>query len=132
MPSIGWSELMVLAVVAIVVVGPRELPRLMRVIGHWAGKARAAAREFQSAFDDLARESEMEEMHKKMDSLRSQAMFPDIDMEDDEDDEGGTAANDIEDAGDAGRPEDKKRSGGKSADVAEAAASAKPHSQPTS
>lgn len=131
MPSIGWSELLVLAVVAIVVVGPRELPRLMRVVGHWAGKARSAAREFQAAFDDLARESEMEEMRKKMDSLRSQAMFPDIDMEGDEEDEDGTAANDIEDTGDVGRPEKKKRSGGQSADVAEPAASAKPHTQAT-
>lgn len=84
MPSIGWGEMLMLAVVAIVVVGPKELPRLMRVVGHWMGKARAAAREFQQAFDDLARESEVDEMRRKMDDLRSQSMFPDIEDEEDE------------------------------------------------
>jgi sec-independent protein translocase protein TatB len=72
---IGWSEMLLLAVVAIVVVGPKELPHLMRVVGHWMGKARAASREFQQAFDDLARESELEEMRRKMDSLRNQSLF---------------------------------------------------------
>lgn len=121
MPSIGWSELLVLAVVAIVVVGPKELPRLMRVVGHWVGKARAAAREFQSAFDDLARESEMEEMRKKMDSLRNQAKFPDIDTEDDEDDKDAAAAND---AGDGSQSEDEWSGDDKSGGADDAAATA--------
>ncbi|MFP3944560.1 MAG: Sec-independent protein translocase protein TatB [Alphaproteobacteria bacterium] len=84
MPTIGWSEMLMLAVVAIVVVGPKELPRLMRVAGHWMGKARAAAREFQQAFDDMAHESEVEEMRRKMDNLRSQNMFPDIEEEEED------------------------------------------------
>ena len=84
MPSIGWSEMLMLALVAIIVVGPKELPRLMRVVGHWMGKARAAAREFQHAFDDLARESEIEEMRRKMDDWRGETMFADLEDEEEE------------------------------------------------
>jgi sec-independent protein translocase protein TatB len=78
MPGIGWSEMLLLAVVAILVVGPKDLPRLMRVVGHWLGKARAAAREFQQAFDDLARESEMEDMRRQMEEMRQQAAATDL------------------------------------------------------
>ena len=47
MLDVGWQELLVIAVVAIIVVGPRELPQLMRTVGRWMGKARRMAREFQ-------------------------------------------------------------------------------------
>ena len=70
--DIGWSELLVIAVVAIVVVGPKDLPRLMRTFGHYAGKLRRAAADFQRQFEDAIRETEMEEVKKAIESVRDQ------------------------------------------------------------
>ena len=55
MLDIGWSELLLVAVVAVVVVGPKELPQLMRTFGFYAGKLRRAASDFQRQFDLLLR-----------------------------------------------------------------------------
>ena len=55
--DIGWSEILVIVVVAIVVVGPKDLPRLMRTFGRYAGKLRRAAAEFQRQFDDAMRDT---------------------------------------------------------------------------
>ena len=55
--DIGWSELLIVLVVALVVVGPKDLPRLMRMVGRWVGKARRMADQFKSSFDEMARES---------------------------------------------------------------------------
>jgi sec-independent protein translocase protein TatB len=68
--DIGWSELLVIAVVAIIVVGPRDLPKLMRSIGHYAGKLRRAAADFQRQFEDAMRESEVEEVRKAIQSVK--------------------------------------------------------------
>ena len=54
--DIGWSELLVIAVVAIIVVGPKDLPRLMRTFGHYAGRLRRAAAEFQRQFEEAVRD----------------------------------------------------------------------------
>ena len=62
----SWSELALIAVVALVVIGPKDLPRVMRTVGLWVGKARAIAREFQSSLDQMIRESELEEMRKSV------------------------------------------------------------------
>ncbi|HKW55395.1 MAG TPA: Sec-independent protein translocase protein TatB, partial [Stellaceae bacterium] len=62
----AWSELAVIAVIALVVIGPKDLPRVMRTVGLWMGKARAIAREFQSSLDQMIRESELEEMRKSV------------------------------------------------------------------
>jgi sec-independent protein translocase protein TatB len=75
LPGIGWTELLVIAVLAIVVIGPKDLPRAMRTIGRFVGKARAMAREFQSSFEEIAREAEMEEMRTEAEKLR-EAMTP--------------------------------------------------------
>lgn len=69
--DIGWIELVVIAALAIIVVGPKDLPRMMRVVGHYVGQARAMAREFQRSFDEMARESELEDLKKEMAELRS-------------------------------------------------------------
>src|SRR5258708_12064820 len=61
----AWSELAVIAVVALVVIGPKDLPRVMRTVGIWVGKARAIAREFQGSLDQMMREAELEEMRNK-------------------------------------------------------------------
>ena len=71
--DIGWSELLVIGVVAIVVVGPKELPRLMRTFGHYTGKIRAMASDFQRQFEDAVRDSEIDEVRKAMQDFHAQA-----------------------------------------------------------
>ena len=68
--DIGWSELLMVLVVALVVVGPKDLPRLMRTLGRWVGKARAMAEQFRANFDDMARESELQELRTEIEMLR--------------------------------------------------------------
>lgn len=63
--DVAPTELLVCAVIALVVIGPKDLPKAMRVVGHWVGRARAVARQFRSGFDAMVRESELEEMEKK-------------------------------------------------------------------
>lgn len=63
--DIGSTELLMVAVVALVVIGPKDLPKAMRVVGHWVGKARGLARQLRSGFDDIVRESELAELEKK-------------------------------------------------------------------
>jgi sec-independent protein translocase protein TatB len=76
--DIGWSELLVIAVVAIVVVGPKDLPKLMRTFGHYAGKLRRAAADFQRQFEDAMRESEVDEVRKAIESVRDHT--PSLDL----------------------------------------------------
>ena len=59
------TELMLVAFVALVVIGPKDLPKALRVLGYWVGKARGVARQFRSGFDSMVREAELEEMEKK-------------------------------------------------------------------
>ncbi len=61
----GYSELLLIAVVALLVIGPKDLPKAMRVVGHWMGKGRAMARHMRSGFDEMMRQAEMEEMEKQ-------------------------------------------------------------------
>src|SRR5262245_61444238 len=70
--DIGWSELLVIAVVAIVVVGPKELPKLMRSFGFYAGKLRRAAADFRRQFDEAMREAELEEVKQAIESVRTE------------------------------------------------------------
>jgi len=63
--GIDSSELLLVALVALVVIGPKDLPKAMRVVGYWVGRARGVARQFRSGFDSMVREAELEEMEKK-------------------------------------------------------------------
>lgn len=63
--DVGLSELVVIAVVALVVIGPKDLPRTLHAVGRWVGKARNLAGEFQRHLDDVVREADMEEYRKK-------------------------------------------------------------------
>ncbi|MBV1887270.1 MAG: Sec-independent protein translocase protein TatB [Parvibaculaceae bacterium] len=60
--DIGWSEILVLAVLAIIVVGPKDLPIMLRNIGRYTAKMRSMAREFQDGISDMARETELNDL----------------------------------------------------------------------
>lgn len=64
MLDIGWDELLLIAVVALVVIGPKDLPRVLYKVGQWVGKARGMARHMRAGFDTMVREAELEEMQK--------------------------------------------------------------------
>ena len=64
MLDIGWSEMLVIVVVAIVVIGPRDLPGVLRTVGRWIGKVRSLSREFQRNLNDIARETEFDEVQR--------------------------------------------------------------------
>ncbi|RZL59609.1 MAG: twin-arginine translocase subunit TatB [Sphingomonas sp.] len=63
--GVDSSEFLLIAVVALVVIGPRDLPKAMRVVGYWVGKARGVSRSFRQGFDNMVREAELEEMEKR-------------------------------------------------------------------
>ena len=71
MLDIGWSELLLVAIVAIVVVGPKELPKLMRTVGVYLGKVRRMAGDFQRQFNEAIAESEADEVRKNLESIQS-------------------------------------------------------------
>jgi sec-independent protein translocase protein TatB len=63
--DIAPQEFLLVAVVALVVIGPKDLPKAMRMVGKWVGKARGVARQFRTGFDTMVRESELAEMEKQ-------------------------------------------------------------------
>jgi sec-independent protein translocase protein TatB len=63
--GLDWYELMIIGAVALVVIGPKELPEALHILGRWVAKARGYAREFQSQFDDLMREAEVKRMREE-------------------------------------------------------------------
>jgi sec-independent protein translocase protein TatB len=67
--DINWSELVVIGVVALIVIGPKELPAVLRAIGQWTTKIRRMAGEFQSQFQEAMREAEMADLKKQVDDL---------------------------------------------------------------
>jgi sec-independent protein translocase protein TatB len=71
--DIGWSEIAVIAVVALVAIGPKELPGVLRMVGQWMGKARKMAAEFQGQFQEAMREAEMADLKKSFDEVREAA-----------------------------------------------------------
>ena len=71
--DIGWSELVVIAVVALIAIGPKELPGVLRMVGQWIGKARKMAAEFQGQFQEAMREAEMADIKKSFDEVKEAA-----------------------------------------------------------
>ncbi len=71
--DIAWGEFVVIAVVALIVIGPKELPAVLRTIGQWTVKIRRMAAEFQGQFQEALREAEMADLRKEVDSLNEQA-----------------------------------------------------------
>ena len=67
--DIGWTELFILGVIALIVVGPKELPTVLRTVGQWAGKIRRMAGEFQGQFNEALREAEMTDLKKQVEEI---------------------------------------------------------------
>jgi sec-independent protein translocase protein TatB len=71
--EIGWSELLLIGIVALIAIGPKELPTVLRTLGQWMSKLRRMASEFQSQFQEAMREAEMADLKKQVDEMTSQA-----------------------------------------------------------
>lgn len=71
--DIGWSELVLIGVVALIVIGPKELPSVLRMVGRWTGKVRRMAAEFQGQFSEALREAEMADLKKQVDDISETA-----------------------------------------------------------
>src|SRR6202789_1902994 len=76
----SWSHILILLTVALVVVGPKDLPRLMNMAGRWVGKARGMANEFKKSFDDMARQEELDKLRTELEALRDQHIVPDMNV----------------------------------------------------
>ena len=80
--DIGASELLVIVIVAVVVIGPKDLPRALRLAGRWIGKIRRTSNHFRAGIEAMIREAEMEEMQKKWaeQNARIMAEHPQVDL----------------------------------------------------
>ena len=72
MIDLSWSHILIVLVVALVVVGPKDLPRLMRMMGRWLAKARAMADQFKKSFDEMSRQAELDELRAEIQALRNE------------------------------------------------------------
>lgn len=84
--GIDSSELAVIALVALLVIGPKDLPRVMRMVGNWVAKGRAMTRHVRAGFDTMMREAELEEMQKawaaQNDAIMKATAMPDLGIKD--------------------------------------------------
>ncbi len=69
--GLGWGEMVVIGIVALIAIGPKELPTVLRTIGHWMGKVRRMANEFQGQFQEALREAELTDLKKHADDIAS-------------------------------------------------------------
>ena len=67
--DIGWTEITFILIFAIIVIGPKELPRVLRTVGQWVGKAKSMTRDFRGHVDDMIRDTELDEVKKQIDSV---------------------------------------------------------------
>jgi len=81
MPGIGFAEMVLLALVAIVVIGPKDLPLMMRKFGRFTGKMRAMAFEFKQGIDELGRQAEFDELRKEVADLKKHTGMEDLQRE---------------------------------------------------
>src|SRR5215813_5259282 len=71
--DVGWSELLLIGIVALIAIGPKELPGALRTLGQWMGKVRRMASEFQSQFHEAMREAELADLKKEVDEMATKA-----------------------------------------------------------
>ena len=76
LPEFGAPELLVIAAIALIVVGPKDLPILMRRVGQFVARMRSMAMEFRASFDEMARQSELDELRKEVEAMRQAAHQP--------------------------------------------------------
>lgn len=81
LPSLGFNEIIILGILALVVVGPKDLPLLFRKLGRWTAKLRGMAQEFRTGFDELARQAELDELKREVDALRRTTSLNEISRE---------------------------------------------------
>ncbi len=81
LPQIGFSEILVLGVIALIVVGPKDLPALLRKFGFWTAKAKNMANEFRGAFDDMGHEAELDALQKEIQSIKESVDITDLEHE---------------------------------------------------
>lgn len=74
--EVGWTEMLVIAIVMIVVVGPKDLPNMLRTFGRTTAKLRAMAADFQKQFNEALKEAELDDVKKSVDELRGSARLP--------------------------------------------------------
>ena len=123
--DLDWSKLALIAVVALVVIGPKDLPRVMRIMGLWMQRARSIARDFQGSLDQMVRESELEEVKRNLDKVTNFDVEREIGQSIDP---GGALQNSLNDPAltnpllDPPKPASEEKPGG----VTEAAGSEKP------
>src|SRR6201999_20347 len=79
--DLSWSHILIFLVVALVVVGPKDMPRLLRMVGQWVGKARGMANEFRKSFDEMARQSELDELRQEIENLRRERPLSELENE---------------------------------------------------
>jgi sec-independent protein translocase protein TatB len=81
MPGIGFEEMVIFALLAIVVIGPKDLPLRMRKFGRFTGKMRAMAFEFKQGFDELGRQAELDELRREVANLKKHTGLDDLQKE---------------------------------------------------
>jgi len=81
MPGIGFEEMVIFALLAIVVIGPKDLPLMMRKFGRFTGKMRAMAFEFKQGFDELGRQAELDELRREVANLKKHTGLDDLQKE---------------------------------------------------
>lgn len=130
MLDIGWAEMAMVALLALIVVGPKDLPKMMRTAGQWMRKARSVAREFQSGIDDMMRESELDEARKAIEKTRKFDVQKEVDTAIDPSGELRETAKDVEattrDTASAGDSESSKRSPSSATDDGTAGGASEP------
>lgn len=81
LPGLSFEHIVILGVIALVVVGPKDLPLLLRKLGQWTARLRAMAQEFRTGFDELARQAELDELKKEVEALRRTTNLTNISSE---------------------------------------------------
>lgn len=81
LPSLGFQEIVLLGVLALVVIGPKDLPLMLRKLGRWTAKLRGMAQEFRTGFDELARQAELDELKREVEALRRTTSLHEIGRE---------------------------------------------------